>query len=119
MGLLAFEDAEAGAAAQHAVEFIFEEIDALVEIIGSNIGDEVLAADFDETLGHIFLGAIGEVVGAQFNTDAYDMGFVFKELTDFFDHGGLEGCGQVEVVTADDDILATITHDLSFPLVSG
>jgi hypothetical protein len=117
VGVVALDLEEAGAAAEFAVEFVDEEVDGLVKVVGGDGDDEFGAVEDDVAFGEEFAGVVLGGGVFEFDAEAVEAGFVFKEAFHFGVDGVLEGVGEFEVDAGQDEIV--VAHRLVRLLVMG
>ena len=94
-----------GAAMEHAVEFVHEQGDGLVALVGRDHGVERGAVDGDVTLGREPVGDGLLGIALELDADADDAFFVAEKAVGLFLHEGFEGGCKFEVDTGDDQFV--------------
>jgi len=104
VGLLALEHSQTRAATEHAVEFVFEQVDGLVEVVRGNRCDQIVSANLNDAFGQkLGFAPFGRLV-AEIHADPHDLRFVVKQLLHLFPDDPLERIRQVEICTGDDEV---------------
>ncbi len=83
--------------AEHAVEFVDEEGDGLVALVGLNGGVHVGAVDFDVAFGFEPVGDGFVAVAFQLHADSHDAILVTKQSLGFLSHERFKGRSEVEM----------------------
>lgn len=98
-GLMALGLEHAGAAFEHAVEFVDEHGRGLVALVGRNGGVQIRAVDLDMTFGGKTVGDGLFGVALQLHADSHNAILMTKQSLGFFLDEQFEGFGQFEVNT--------------------
>lgn len=88
---------EVVALAEHAVEFVDEQRDGLVALVGLNGGVHVGAVDFDVAFGLEPMGDRLIAVAFQFHADPHDAVVVTKQSLGFLAHERFKGRCELEM----------------------
>jgi len=89
--------AQVMAFAEHAVEFVDEERDGFVALVGLNSGVHVGAVDFDVAFGLEPVGDGFVAVAFQLHADPHDAVLVTKQSLGFLSHERFKGRSELEM----------------------
>ena len=105
VGVVALDFEEAGAAAEFAVEFVHEEVNGFVKVVGGDGDDEFGAGEDDVAFGDEFAGVVLGGGVFEFDAEAVEAGFVFEEAFHLGVDGVFEGFGELEVDAGEDQVV--------------
>ena len=110
---------EVVALAEHAVEFVDEQGDGLVALVGLDDGVHVRPVDFDVALGLEPMRDGFVAVALQLHANPHDAVLVTKQSLGFLSNERLKGGCEFEMNARDDEFVVVLSvHDTPFVLVS-
>ena len=102
---------ELGTAGEHAVEFVHEEGNGFVALVGGDGGVHVRTVDGDVTFGGETVGDVLFGVAFEFHPHAHDAFFMSEEAVRLFLHETLKRGSEFEVDAGNDQVVGVI-HDV-------